>query len=63
MITFDKWAQVSDGQNVAIGTYYGLRTDSKPTEGVANGSCFLEMDTGKVYFFNAASSTWVEPGA
>ena len=38
----------------------GLSTDSKPTENIATGSIFVEVDTGKVYFFNAAASTWVE---
>lgn len=40
--------------------YVGLSTDQKPTEGVPNGATFFEMNTGKVYFFNAAGSTWVE---
>lgn len=38
----------------------GLSTDSKPTGKFANGSIFTEVDTGKVYFYNAASSAWVE---
>ena len=37
-----------------------LSTDSKPTDGIANGSIAVEIDTGKVYFFNEAGSTWVE---
>ena len=45
-------------------TYYGLSTDgSKPTEGVNNGAAFMEMDTGKLYFFNKAGSVWIEWGA
>ena len=43
-------------------TFFGLSTDSKPTD-VANGSCFLEMNTGKIYFYDAANSTWREWGA
>ena len=38
----------------------GLSTDSKPTTDILNGSTFIEMDTGKVFMFNGASSTWVE---
>jgi len=38
----------------------GLSTDSKPTENIPNGSTFIEINTGKVYMFNGASSTWVE---
>lgn len=36
-----------------------LSTDSKPTD-VPNGSVLLEMDTGKVFIFNGANSTWIE---
>ena len=39
---------------------FGLSTDSKPTTGVITGSVFVEVDTGKAYLFNEASSTWVE---
>lgn len=60
MITIDK--QIQDvGDSVATNeTYYGLSTDSKPTTGVGNGSIFIEMNTGKVYFFNAAGNVWIE---
>ena len=43
-------------------TYYGLSTDSKPTGPVMNGRAFVEMDTGKVYFFDADSGSWLEFG-
>ena len=32
---------------------------AKP-EGVENGSTFLEMDTGKVYIYDAANAQWRE---
>ena len=35
-----------------------LSTDAKPTTGIANGSACIEMDTGDVYMFDEASSTW-----
>lgn len=38
---------------------YCLSTDTKPT-GVANGSCIIEMDTGKIYFFDAENGQWRE---
>ena len=44
-------------------TYFGLSTDSKPTEGVGNGSAYIEMDTSTIYFFDAENSTWLEWGA
>ena len=41
--------------------FAGLSTDEKPT-GAYNGSCFIEMDTGKVYFYDAESGEWIEFG-
>lgn len=46
----------------AATTYYGLSTDTKPLD-VANGSAFIEMDTSKIYFFDAAGKQWLEWGA
>lgn len=37
-----------------------LSTDTKPTDGIANGSACIEMDTGKIFMFNEAGSAWVE---
>ena len=37
-----------------------LSTDTKPTDGWANGSKLLEMDTGKVFMFDEANSQWRE---
>ena len=44
--------------------FWGLSTDSNsmPTN-VANGSVFIEMDTSKVYFFDAENGDWLEWGA
>ena len=36
-----------------------LSTDSKPTD-VLNGSIMVEINTGKVSFFNEAAGSWVE---
>jgi hypothetical protein len=35
-------------------------SDEKPTQGIATGSICIEVDTGKVFFFNEATGTWVE---
>ena len=36
----------------------GLSTDKKPTEKwVGNGSTFFEIDTGKVFMFDASAET------
>jgi hypothetical protein len=40
--------------------YNGLSTDTKPIEGVRNGSKFVEIDTGKVYMFDEEGKTWIE---
>ena len=38
-------------------TYYGLSTDEKPITAV-NGSCFIEMDTSTMYFFDEEAKEW-----
>lgn len=48
-----------DGKKAYV-EFSGVAADSKPTTGIINGSLFFEVDTGKVYAFNEASSTWVE---
>lgn len=40
-----------------------LSGDSKPTDGIANGSLVIEMNTGKIFMFNEAGSAWVELSA
>ena len=37
-----------------------LKTDTKPTTGIANGSKCIEMDTGKTFMFNEEDSEWEE---
>ena len=64
MITSEKAAQYRNGVYSATETYFGLSTDTKPTgDTVANGSCFLEMDTSKIYFYDADGAEWQEWGA
>ena len=42
----------------------GLSTDEKPTEingkKVDNGSIFIEMDSGKIYFYDLENEQWKE---
>ena len=42
----------------------GLSTDAKPTKidngDVGNGTMFIEMDTGKVYFYDEENKQWRE---
>lgn len=62
MITKNDQIQWFNDNTVANYTtvYYGLSTDQKPTEGIANGSVFIEMDTGKIYFYDLENTTWRE---
>lgn len=40
---------------------YCLSTDTKPTGGrMANGSCLFEMDTGKIFLYDAEGAQWRE---
>jgi len=42
----------------------GLSTDTKPTEigdkTIANGSVFIEIDTGKIFFYDLENEEWKE---
>lgn len=45
---------------VKVCTIFGTSSETKPTTGIAFGSVFIEVDTGKAFLFNEANSTWVE---
>lgn len=60
MITPENGAQFIDTRYWRPKTFYGLSTDTKPTENIVNGSAFIEMDTGTLYFFDQAGKTWLE---
>ena len=57
-----KYGSQYDLQNDGRTTeFYGKSTDTKPVDSsVANGSVFVEMDTGKVYMFDAEDNEWIE---
>ena len=42
----------------------GLSTDDKPTEyydkEIGNGSTYIEIDTGKIYMYDADTEEWKE---
>ena len=40
--------------------YRGLSTDEKPAS-QPNGSDFLEMDTGKMWYFDSEGAQWIDP--
>lgn len=60
MITYQESKFITNDDGNAI--YYAegvcLSTDTKPTD-LANGSRLLEMDTGKVYFFDEECGQWL----
>ncbi len=39
---------------------FGTSSETKPTTGIAFGSVFIEVDTGKAFLFNESTSAWVE---
>ena len=44
-------------------TYIGLSTDDKPpADKLNNGAVFIEMDTSKIYFWDAENAEWLEWG-
>lgn len=48
----------TDGDTVANYVQIaGLSTETKPTD-VATGSCFIEVDTNLVAFFDESDSSW-----
>lgn len=49
---------VSD--ELSIVTIYGTSSETKPTTGIAFGSVFIEVDSGKAFLFNESASAWVE---
>ena len=49
-----------NGENGNLMQFAGLSTDTKPTEGIAVNSMFLELDTGDLYYFDG--SDWQEVG-
>ena len=60
MVTRTEW-NAADG----VSGFAGFSTDTKPTRvfnglEVVNGSTFIEMDTGEVFWFDGDSGTWIK---
>lgn len=62
MITPENGAQWIETRYWRPQTFYGLSTDNKPTENIVNGSAFIEMDTGTLYFYDQAGESWLPWG-
>lgn len=47
--------------NEKVVEYRGLSSDEKPINNIiGNGSLFIEMDTGNVFFFDKENYTWLQ---
>ena len=53
-----------DEKYYLTGELRGMSTDTKPTiiDGniIDNGTAFIEIDTGKIFFYDLNSKTWKE---
>lgn len=63
MVTTENGAQLINTRYRRPVTLFGLSTDVKPSDNIANGSTFIEMDTGTLYFYDAENQEWLEWGA
>ena len=52
---------IDNGKYMGAVTLYGLSSESKPTS-YGNGSKFIEVDTGKTYYFDGAGKEWHTEG-
>ena len=63
LVKTDKVDNTEEGQRIT-GELRGLSTDEKPVEIdekiIDNGSVFIEIDTGKIFFYDLESQTWNE---
>lgn len=66
MITISESKKIkitNDGRNI-LAELRGLSTDTKPTQigdiTLDNGSVFIEIDTGNIFFYDLDSETWKE---
>jgi len=54
----------TEEKEILTGELRGLSTDTKPTtigdKEIGNGSVFVEIDTGKIYFYDAENKIWKE---
>lgn len=58
MITYRKTHTYGDGTKLV--EVACLSTDTQPTDGIANGSKCIEMDTGLTYYYDAEGEEWLQ---
>lgn len=57
MVTAENY--IKDGKYFGVADLYGTSSDSKPTS-YGNGTKFWEIDTGKLYRFDAENGVWYD---
>ena len=57
-----EFAVEAGGRLRAVETYYGLKDDVKPTEGVNNADRYVEIDGSGVWLFDADNAKWHKLG-
>lgn len=60
VVSEKKFGVHPDGSRVKRSEYYWLSTDEKPIDGVDNADVGYEMDTQKVFMFDAEHQVWIE---
>ncbi len=51
---------MTDSGYVSLQTVYCTEGETKPVDGIATGSKLVEVDTGKVYFFDESANEGYE---
>lgn len=63
MLKTDIIKNEEEGKKIITGVLVGLSTDTKPiNDETGNGSMFIEMDTNKIYFYDADNKKWLKFG-
>lgn len=62
MIRATNMTLIDAENNLYIANLFGTSSDSKPTTGYANGTLFLEVDTGILYAFCESDGLWTQLG-
>lgn len=62
MISSTQLGIAEDGEKILYAEFAGTSTEEKPTDHLATGSSFLEVDTTNVYFYDEESQTWYLAG-
>ena len=61
MVTLIQSGELQENGQPKAAVLVGLSTDTKPTGyAIGNGWMIFEMDTKKIYFYDAANTEWRE---